>query len=197
MTKTEQIQDIFNLTIDDKWGPRTDAAVAAEKSASIARHANPVPLPVIADGDKVDERSERAISTLILKVQPLARQLVKAAAQHGIKIKITSGTRTYAEQNLLYEQGRSKPGKQVTNARGGYSWHNFGIAVDVTIFDDNGPVWESPAYKTVGKLGKALGFEWGGDWQGDLVDEPHFQYNPGHITLAQARALHAQGKDIA
>ncbi|SVE43245.1 uncharacterized protein METZ01_LOCUS496099, partial [marine metagenome] len=38
--------------------------------------------------------------------------------------------RTYAEQDDLYEQGRTEPGKIVTNARGGKSWHNFGLAID-------------------------------------------------------------------
>lgn len=38
MTKTEQIQDALNLVVDDRWGPKTDAAVAEEKAASLARH---------------------------------------------------------------------------------------------------------------------------------------------------------------
>jgi hypothetical protein len=38
MTKTEQIQDALNLKVDDVWGGKTDAAVAAERAASRARH---------------------------------------------------------------------------------------------------------------------------------------------------------------
>lgn len=200
MTKTEQVQDIFNLNVDDIWGPATDAAVAAEKAASLARHAKPAPARpsvIVADGEKVDERSERAIKTLLPKVQPLARELVRKLTAAGINAKIISGSRTYAEQNALYEQGRSKPGPVVTNARGGQSWHNFGVAVDIGIFDNGKYLGNSPLYKKAGAIGRELGFEWGGDWKGSLVDEPHFQYNPNRLSLSLARAFQEQGKDIA
>jgi hypothetical protein len=77
----------------------------------------------------------------------------------------------------------SEPGKIVTKARGGQSWHNFGLAFDVGIFSTDGKNYygESAAYREVGKIGKALGLEWGGDW--DFVDEPHFQYNPRGYSL--------------
>ncbi len=148
----------------------------------------------------VDDRSERAIATLHPKVQPLARQLVLDAAAKDIEIRITSGTRTYDEQNALYEQGRSKPGRIVTNARAGYSNHNFGLAIDVTVFQDGKPVWESPQYKTLGNLGKALGFAWGGDWQ--FQDEPHFELRPEWARdksekdmLTELRRRHDAGLD--
>ena len=195
MTKTEQIQDVLNLKVDDRWGPATDAAVAAEKAASIARHAKPsAPVPV-SNGDRVDPRSEIAIATLHRKVQPVARQLVKLAKQNDITIKITSGTRTYAEQNALFAKGN------VTKARGGYSNHNFGLAFDVTIFDGPQPVWESKDYTTVGQLGKSLGLEWGGDWK-SFRDEPHFQLRPGWASsvtesqmLSELRRRHDKGVD--
>jgi hypothetical protein len=78
----------------------------------------------------VDDRSEKAIAALLQQVQPYARALVKKAAQHGITIKVIGGLRTYEEQNELFAQGRTKPGRIVTNARGGYSNHNFGIAFE-------------------------------------------------------------------
>lgn len=142
----------------------------------------------------IDPRSEKAILTLLPEVRPAARQLVENAAKAGIFIKITSGTRTYAEQQALYDQGRSKPGKIVTNAKPGSSWHNHGVALDVTIFNGSQPVWESPDYARVGKIGKALGFVWGGDFR-SIKDEPHFEMTNGK-TLAEARALHAQGKTV-
>lgn len=152
------------------------------------------PVPVFT-GERVDERSEAAIATLHRKVQPVARQFVKLAATNGITIKITSGTRTYAEQDKLFAKGG------VTKARGGQSNHNFGIAIDVTIFDGAKPVWESPKYQTLGKLGKSLGFTWGGDWQ-SFKDEPHFQLEPPWAAgmsegamLAELRRRHDSGKD--
>ena len=85
--------------------------------------------------EPVDERSETNIATLPLEVQPIARSLVQKAALNGIQIKIISGFRTYAEQNKLYAQGRTKSVPKVTNAREGYSNHNFRVAFDVEIFE--------------------------------------------------------------
>jgi peptidoglycan L-alanyl-D-glutamate endopeptidase CwlK len=125
----------------------------------------------------VAERSEKVIDTLLPEVRPWARALVNAAAKKGILIHVTSGYRSYEEQDDLYEQGRSKPGDIVTDARGGYSSHNFGTAFDVTVFEGGQPKWEGEEYKTVGQLGKQLGLSWGGDWR--KPDEPHFYLKPG------------------
>jgi peptidoglycan LD-endopeptidase CwlK len=125
----------------------------------------------------VDDRSEKAIATLLPQVQPYARALVRKAAHHGITIKVISGLRTYEEQNELFAQGRTKPGRIVTNARGGFSNHNFGIAFDVGVFEGANYLDESPKYKAVGALGMDLGLEWGGNWK-TIVDESHFQLRP-------------------
>ena len=136
----------------------------------------------------VDLRSAGNIATLHSRVQPLARQLIAEAAAKGIQIKVISGTRSYAEQDALYRKavdgldndgdGRiDEADERVTKARGGYSNHNFGIALDIGIFEGKAYVPESPLYAQVGKIGKALGFEWGGDWT-SFKDMPHFQLRP-------------------
>jgi peptidoglycan L-alanyl-D-glutamate endopeptidase CwlK len=102
---------------------------------------------------------------------------VQKAAQSGIQIKIISGLRTWAEQDELYAQGRTKPGSKITNARGGYSNHNFAIAFDVGVFEGTKYLSESIKYKAVGVLGMDLGPEWGGNWK-TIVDAPHFQLRP-------------------
>lgn len=149
-----------------------------------------------------DDRSEKAILTLLPQVQPYARSLVHDAADQGITIIVTSGTRTYDEQNDLYEQGRTKPGRIVTNAHAGYSNHNFGVAFDVTIFSNGKPVWESPNYKAVGVLGKKLGLTWGGDWI-SINDEPHFEFHPQWAKdmsekemLEELRRRHADNQPV-
>lgn len=205
MTRTQIIQAALNLKADDIWGDKTDAAVAAEKAASIARHASRSSSPSSApppanDGDKVDPRSEAAIATLHRKVQPVARAFVKLTAANGIKVEITSGTRTYAEQDALFNKHDG-----TTRARGGQSNHNFGLAFDVTIDaqpdDTLQPVWESPLYKKLGTLGESLGLTWGGRWQ-SIVDEPHFELHPPwaeHMEesqmLAELRRRHDNGID--
>ena len=145
----------------------------------------------------IDERSEKNIKDLNPKVQPLARRLIETATEQGIHVKIICGNRTYKEQDALYAQGRSKPGPVVTKARAGQSNHNFGTAFDIGIFSENGAEYfgEHPDYAKVGKIGEALGLEWGGDWK--FVDEPHFQFNEGR-DLAQLRtAFEEKGDALA
>ena len=51
--------------------------------------------------------------------------------------------RTFKEQQDLYEIGRSKPGKKVTNASAGLSYHNYGLAIDIVlIIDGKNASWD-------------------------------------------------------
>ena len=70
-----------------------------------------------------DERSEQNIATLLPVAQRIARKWLKEAkeqaAKLGHEVRIICGTRTYAEQDALYAQGRTAKGAKVTNAKGG------------------------------------------------------------------------------
>jgi peptidoglycan L-alanyl-D-glutamate endopeptidase CwlK len=122
---------------------------------------------------------------------------MNAVKGRTLTYRIISGTRTYAEQDALYKR---RP--KVTNARGGQSNHNFGIAWDVGIFD-NGKYYEGKtkkedqAYAELGKYIKASvsGLEWGGDWK-RFVDMPHYQLATGR-SVAQVRASLEKGKAYA
>ena len=166
------IQKKLGVQVDGRAGPETWGAIYAcivkSKIGGIA------PAEAV---EPVDPRSEKYIATLLPEVRPIVRSLVQKAGQSGIRIKIISGRRTYAEQDALYAQGRTKPGAKVTNARGGYSNHNFGIAFDVGVFEGSKYLPESVKYKAVGALGMDLGLEWGGNWK-SIVDQPHFQLRP-------------------
>jgi len=197
------VQQALGVDVDGKAGPETWTAIynkiCPNASAPAATSTKSVSPPAV---DKVDDRSEKSIATLLPEVQPYARALVTKAAQNGITIKVISGLRTYAEQNDLYAQGRTKPGNIVTNARGGYSNHNFGIAFDIGVFEGSSYKDESPKYKAVGALGTDLGLEWGGNWK-TIQDEPHFQLRPNWAAdlsekdmLAQLRDRKDEGKAV-
>lgn len=172
--------------IDGLWGPKTQKAF----DGYVASLSKPVQ-------GEFDERTEKNIATLLPQAQEKAYEFVRLIKDKGINAKIISGTRTYEEQRALYDQGRSKPGKIVTNARPGESFHNHGVAWDIGIFDDNGKYLEdSPLYKLAGKIGESIGLEWGGNWSGNLVDEPHYAYNPQNISTNLAMRLHAKGLTI-
>src|SRR5258706_185859 len=141
-----------------------------------------------------DSRSETNIATLLPDAQVQAREFLKQVRAAAINAKIIGGTRTFAEQDELFAQGRTKPGKIVTNAKGGFSNHNFGIAWDIGIFKGTAFLAESPQYDEAGQIGKALGLEWGGEFS-SIIDKPHFQCRTGK-TLAELPALLTAGKPI-
>lgn len=192
-----EVQEALGVTVDGKAGPETWGAIYARIVKPSA--AKKLPPPTV---DEVDARSEKVIAALLPPVQPLARALVQKSASNGIRIRVLSGLRTYAEQDALYAQGRSAPGKVVTNARGGHSNHNFGIAFDVGVFEGAKYLGDSPKYKAVGVLAMELGLEWGGNWK-TIVDQPHFQLRPdwaGGLSekqmLAELRARVADGAPV-
>lgn len=105
--------------------------------------------------------------------------LHKACAARQASYWAISGMRTVAEQDALFAQGRTAPGKVVTNARGGQSYHNFGIAVDFCLDKDTErkglqPDWDAQAYTVLGEEAVKLGLEWGGNFR-SLKDYPHVQ----------------------
>ena len=189
------IQKEIGVTADGKAGPKTWEAIY-ERIVPKKPSATAPPIPE----EMVDGRSEKVIATMLPEVKPYVRALIVKAAAAGITIKAISGLRTYAEQNALYAQGRTKPGKKVTNARGGFSNHNFGIAFDIGVFEGSKYIPESPKYKAIGAIGMDLGLEWGGNWK-SIKDEPHFQLPPkwaANMTernmLAELRSRKESGK---
>lgn len=129
------------------------------------------------------------------KVHPeLARrviQLISTLAGQGLTIEVVQGLRTFAEQDALYQRGRSKRGQIVTNARGGESNHNYGLAVDLCPFLDGKPQWDDiQSFIRIGAEAEKRGLEWGGKWK-KFIDKPHVQL-PG-LSVSQCLALFRQG----
>lgn len=121
-------------------------------------------------------------------VEEKSRELVEAAEEIGINIIITDGFRSFEEQDILYQQGRSTDGNIVTYAEGGESYHNYGLAIDFALqLDDGSVVWDivrddndngEPDWFEVADIGKELGFDWGGDWL-RFKDYPHLEMTFG------------------
>lgn len=133
-----------------------------------------------------DDRSERVIATLLPEAQRLARRWLRAAKKKalelGVEVKLIDGTRSYAEQNKLYAKV-----PRVTKAKGGQSWHNFGLAFDFGLFTGGQYLGDSPHYSTLGALASTCeGGDWGGSWK-SFKDLPHIQLRKFSGT-AEARA---------
>jgi peptidoglycan L-alanyl-D-glutamate endopeptidase CwlK len=123
-----------------------------------------------------DARLQNVMPWLADKIHAMADIL--ALDPTPITLVVSAGLRTWLEQDTLYAQGRAFPGKIVTNARGGYSWHNFGLACDCIPEVVDGKVdWNGSHYqwKRMEAVGVSLGLTSGANWL-RLVDAPHFQY---------------------
>lgn len=115
-------------------------------------------------------------------------QLIQKTSQIGIPIRITEGFRSVGDQDALYAQGRTVNGDIVTHARGGESFHNFGLAIDFALIAKDGNIiWDmeydgngnaKSDWMEVVAIAKELGFEWGGDWS-NFKDYPHLEMNFG------------------
>lgn len=138
----------------------------------------------------------------LAKVHPAlasrANSMIQMLAGSGIPILITQSLRTWEEQDALYAKGRTVApiGDKfiVTNAKGGQSYHNFGLAVDIVILDAIGKAdWDTahPGWAAAAQAGKSVGLEWGGDWK-KFKDLPHFQFT-GDLDLPTCRTLYTKG----
>lgn len=117
----------------------------------------------------------RDIHALHPDLQQKIAELLQLCEKNGLKIGIGECLRTVAEQDALYAQGRTKPGKRVTNAKGSSysSQHQWGIAFDFYRDDGLGAYNNSDGFfQKTGSLAKSVGLGWGGDWKSP-VDLPH------------------------
>jgi peptidoglycan L-alanyl-D-glutamate endopeptidase CwlK len=129
--------------------------------------------------------NSRSLDDLLPQVKSRVERFIAACKAEGIDLLVTSTYRDNESQNALYAQGRTTPGKIVTNAKAGQSFHNFRCAVDVVPIVAGKPRWDvkDEVWQKIGKLGKAAGLEWAGDWK-RFREYPHFQYTGG-FALAQ------------
>jgi len=75
-------------------------------------------------------RTLAAIDTLAPAFQKRVRGWAMEMVNSKIPPLIYCGRRTMEEQTALFAIGRSAPGKVVTKARAGESFHNYGLAFD-------------------------------------------------------------------
>lgn len=151
----------------------------------------------------------RKIEDLHPLVQLKAKAFKEEAQKQGLDFIITSTLRDIECQNELYKIGRTVKGQNaspkrpmgsvVTNAVGGRSFHNYGVAFDICprrfgkllVWNTSGDGLDTnPAdddtddlelWLRLANIGKSLGLEWAGDWK-TFKEFPHFQFTQG-LTL--------------
>jgi hypothetical protein len=128
----------------------------------------------------LDSRSAEQISTLLPQVQPVMTSFVQKVrewgAANGLEITVSEGARSAEKQAEYYAQGRTKPGPIITNAKPGQSKHQSAKAIDLLVTRNGKQVDDEKIWRQIGKIGKSMGLEWGGEWK-SIHDPEHFQYN--------------------
>jgi len=150
--------------------------------------------------DRIKEAHPKIRETLLQQYKEANNLLGK-----GARLRFAYVYRSKQLQDKLYNQ---KP--KVTNAKGGQSIHNYGLAFDIVLLYDNdgdGKFEEASWSLTrdFDKDGKAdwmeivnyfksKGWAWGGDWV-YFKDAPHFEMNFSH-TWRTLKQLVDTGKTI-
>jgi hypothetical protein len=139
--------------------------------------------------------SERRLQQLHPALATAVRAMIADLASQGIVVEVVQGLRTFAEQDALYAKGRTTPGAIVTQARGGESNHNYGLAVDLCPFTNDKPDWNAPmaVWAAIGSSAAERGLEWGGQWK-KFLDKPHVQL-PAMTVKECARCYQDGGLD--
>lgn len=149
--------------------------------------------------DKVTIERIKLLHPAIQRLTTLAIDRVEAKLVKNMAIRVVQGIRTFSEQDGLYALGRTvinpdgksakKPkGNIVTNAKGGQSIHNYGLAIDFALLvdRDNNGTYEELSWSMILDLDKDgkkdwdevveafefYGFSWGGKWR-TFKDYPH------------------------
>lgn len=140
--------------------------------------------------------NSRKLNDLLPVVYTKAAAFIEMCKAEGIDVLVTSTYRDFESQSDLYAQGRTKPGKRVTNAKAGESWHNYRCAFDVVPLRGGKPVWSTDGldgalWQRLGAIGAACGLEWAGNWTGKFREMAHFQYTGG-LSLKDLQA----GKEV-
>ena len=144
---------------------------------------------------------DKATLDRIAKLHPMVRDEMTTiinecnkALSGRSQVRIAQGLRTFEEQDALYKQ---RP--KVTNAKGGQSIHNYGMAVDIVLIIDGKTAswdthkdWDNDGiadWDECVKIFAKHGWSWGGSWS-SFKDMPHFDkigFNNWRVLINKER----------
>jgi peptidoglycan L-alanyl-D-glutamate endopeptidase CwlK len=158
----------------------------------------------------------RSLDLLHPGVKSRALAFIGKAMDRGILIVSTRTLVTHDEQAAVYAQGLTAPGPpcthkgvvrpvgtcithplglRVSKAAPGWSFHEYGLALDIAVVRNGKVTWDGKVdvdgdkvwdYAELGPIGESCGLEWGGRWT-TMVDYPHYQVSFG-LTIEDLRA---------
>ena len=148
---------------------------------------------------KTLDRIETAHPLVREEVHCIYQEIQDKVDSQYCKVRFSDVFRGNQRQNQLYAKGRTAPGRKVTWVKGGYSYHNYGLAVDIVLLldkDKNG-TFETASWDTVfdgdgdgvadwlevARIFQSYGWQWGLiNSKGRRYDLPHFQKTFGYKT---------------
>jgi len=165
------------------------AEISSNEEADVITETNEI---IEKEIPKPDAVTLKRIDNLHPKVREQVKKIYQDILERSVSVRFTDTLRTFDEQKALYAQGRTKPGKIVTHAKAGESYHNYGLALDFCLLLNNGKEASWDRKKDMDKdnikdwdevvaVFKHYGWEWGGDWN-NFKDYPHFQKTFGLST---------------
>lgn len=189
--KTKIIQTCVGAITDGIYGNQT-----ADMILEFLAHCQGASVPPPVFTAEFDERTEKNLATLhpsvVKSMRPFVGRAISIAASFGLEFKVICGMRNKADQEKARRSGASR-------ASYGYSWHNYGAAIDGGLFKgkryidsvDSDLAWT--VYGAISEVGvREYGMIWGGSWT-SIVDTPHF--HPARLGntpgAADRRALNA------
>ncbi|HEY5825304.1 MAG TPA: M15 family metallopeptidase [Cyclobacteriaceae bacterium] len=124
------------------------------------------------------DRGSMAMITELNSLHPYFRdqiiELIRQCKAKGIELAVVEAYRTPSKQNEYRSMG-----KKYTRSSGGFSKHQYGLAIDVVPIVDSVAEWHNVAlWKKVGTVGERLGLRWGGRWR-HPYDPGHFEWTNG------------------
>ena len=104
---------------------------------------------------------DRDFAKLHPTVRFAVRTLLTRCDAKGLHFAMFEGFRSRERQAALYAQGRTVPGKIVTYARPGESYHQYGLAADIVGFVDGKWTWNLPGadWDVMHQIASELGLE--------------------------------------
>ena len=137
--------------------------------------------------------NSRKLQDLEPSTRKMAYEMIKACTEEGIDLLVTSTFRDVESQNELYAQGRTKPGGKVTNAKGGFSFHQYRCAFDVVPLVNGKAIWnDQKLWERIRDIGEAVGLESASRWK-SFQEWPHFQ-NTNGLSVRDLLAMYGFGE---
>ena len=125
-----------------------------------------------------DPVTDERIKSLNDNLQLIANDFINFFSEkYKMQIRITCGFRSNELQHRYYEHGRDLPGKIITFADAGMSFHNYGLAFDICRIIIGKASFVIP-FSILQEAALRFGLKWGGKFS--FHDYMHFEKNFGH-----------------